>query len=117
MPLQLPAAVFAQVEGLEDLLQSHHLDDDNGGVTERHTLCIYCAAGYKNSPLREKILHLQGTNLRRQVYFHRDVGRPVAHRQDVHRQLDVSRNVLALHILQKHTHTREIIFSCSPNKY
>lgn len=29
LPLKLPAAVFAQVECLEDLLQSHHLDDDN----------------------------------------------------------------------------------------
>lgn len=28
LPLKLPAAVFSQVEGLEDLLQSHHLDDD-----------------------------------------------------------------------------------------
>lgn len=27
LPLKLPAAVFSQVEGLEDLLQSHHLDD------------------------------------------------------------------------------------------
>lgn len=29
LPLKLPAAVFAQVESFEDLLQSHHLEDDN----------------------------------------------------------------------------------------
>lgn len=36
------------------------------------------------------------------MHFHWDVGWPVTHREDVHRQLDVARNVLALHILQKH---------------
>lgn len=29
LPLKLPATVFAQVESFEDLLQSHHLEDDN----------------------------------------------------------------------------------------
>lgn len=37
LPLQLPATVFAQVEGLEDLLQSHHLDKDNRVITKQHS--------------------------------------------------------------------------------
>lgn len=40
LPLQLPATVFAQVEGLEDLLQSHHLDKDNRGVTKQHLVYL-----------------------------------------------------------------------------
>lgn len=47
------------------------------------------------------------TNLRRQVHFHRDVGWPIAHSEDVYGQFNVARNILALHVLQK-THKKRI---------
>lgn len=46
--------------------------------------------------------YLLRTDLRWQVHFHRDVRWPVAHSEDIHCQLDIAGNVLALHILQKY---------------
>lgn len=64
---------------------------------------MYHVLGYKNSMLW-RFQYLLSTHLRRQVHFHRDIGWPVTHSEDVHSQLNVARNVLTLHILHiKHT--------------
>lgn len=108
LPLQLPAAVFAQVEGLEDLLQSHHLGKGNRCVTKQ--LLVYLPdekMKWRRKKKKKKIWAgsknvniCRATNLRWQVHLHRDIGWPITHRKDVHSQLDVARDVLALHVLQ-----------------
>lgn len=104
LPLQLPAAVFAQVEGLENLLQSHHLHKGNRYVTKRPSVCfLHEKLGWeekKNWASLEIVNICRATNLRWQVHFHWDVGWPITHRQDVHGQFNVAWNVLALHVLQ-----------------
>lgn len=40
------------------------------------------------------------TDLWRQMYFHGGVCWPITHSEDVHRQLNVPRNILALHVLR-----------------
>lgn len=40
-------------------------------------------------------------NLCGQMDLHWDVGGPVSHGEDVHRQLNVTRDVLTLHVIEK----------------
>lgn len=54
LPLKLPAAMFAQVKCLEDLLQSHHLDNDTFFFFTRKPP-LFCTVHYNTATRFKKV--------------------------------------------------------------